>query len=111
MKVKLLDRKINEIEADFEVILVVDKNLNHEFIKDADKLALFNYKGEGNLLLAESGRLYVGVKALEYDRVRTALASAYNTLKGYAIKNCLLQMRLRPQKRDGDGRGRAFGQL
>ena len=33
MKVKLLDRKINEIEADFEVILVVDKNLNHEFIK------------------------------------------------------------------------------
>ena len=40
MKVKLLDRKINEIEADFEVILVVDKNLNHEFIKDADKFAL-----------------------------------------------------------------------
>ncbi len=87
MKVKLLDRKINEIEADFEVILVVDKNLNHEFIKDADKFALFNYKGEGNLLLAESRRLYIGVKALEYDRVRTALASAYNTLKGYAIKN------------------------
>ena len=29
MKVKLLDRKINEIEADFEVILVVDKNLNN----------------------------------------------------------------------------------
>ena len=63
MKVKLIDRKINEIEADFEVILVVDKNLNHEFIKDTDKFALFNYKGEGNLLLAESGRLYVGVKA------------------------------------------------
>ena len=52
MKIEIVDKKIDEISADFEVILVVDKNLNHEFIKDADKFALFNYKGEGNLLLA-----------------------------------------------------------
>ena len=87
MKIEIVDKKIDEISADFEVILVVDKNLNHEFIKDADKFALFNYKGEGNLLLAESGRLYVGIKELSFDRLRAALASAYNALKGYAIKN------------------------
>ncbi|CZE51546.1 leucyl aminopeptidase [Campylobacter geochelonis] len=87
MKLTLVDKPIDEISADFEVILVVDKNLEHKFIKDSDKFELLNYKGDTNLLLLESKRLYIGFKKLESDQIRKALASAYNTLKVYNITN------------------------
>ena len=87
MQIKLINEKIDEIKADFEVILVVNKNLDHEFIKDKDKFEFFGYDGSANLLLSESRRLYIGIKELEFDKVRTAFANAYNTLKSYKISN------------------------
>lgn len=87
MKISIIQKPLTEISADFEVILVVDKNLEHKFIKDSDIFEISNYKGEGNLLLIERKRLYIGVKALEFDKIRLALATAYKTLKDLKISN------------------------
>ena len=62
MQIKLINEKIDEIKADFEVILVVNKNLDHEFIKDKDKFEFFGYDGSANLLLSESRRLFIYIK-------------------------------------------------
>lgn len=85
--IKLSNEKIDSIKADFEVIFVVGKDLNHKFIKDASEFEFFGYKGEGNLLLSGSKRLYIGIKSLDYERIRVGISTAYNLLKDYSIDN------------------------
>ncbi|MDA3054077.1 MULTISPECIES: leucyl aminopeptidase [unclassified Campylobacter] len=87
MKVTLLNQNFDAINADFELIFIVGGDTAHRFVKDGDKFDFFDYKGEGNLLLSEQKRLYIGIKALEYDRVRVGVAQAYNTLKNLKISN------------------------
>ncbi|NLY04055.1 MAG: leucyl aminopeptidase [Campylobacter sp.] len=85
MNFKIIDQNLDKIEADFEVIFIVDKKLDHKFVKD--EFEFYNYDGTGVLTLLEKRRVYVGVKALEYDKIRTALNTAYNTLKSYNISS------------------------
>ena len=87
MRIEISNKPIQEILADFEVILVVDKNLNHKFIKDKETLEFLNFKGDGTCLLSKEKRLYVGIKALKFDEIRIALANAYKALKDIKISN------------------------
>jgi len=87
MKFELVNSDISEISADFEAIFVVDKNLDHPFIKDAEKFDFYGFKGDGVLVLPESRRIYVGIKALEFDAVRLGAAKIYNSLKNYKVKS------------------------
>lgn len=87
MQIEISNKPIQEILADFEVILVVDKNLNHKFIKDKETLEFLNFKGDGTCLLSKEKRLYVGIKALKFDEIRIALANAYKALKDLKISN------------------------
>ncbi|MSN96738.1 leucyl aminopeptidase [Campylobacter sp. FMV-PI01] len=87
MKVELFDKKIDDISADFEAILIVNKDLDHKFIKDKDKFDVLNYKGDGILVLPESKRIYVGIKEIEYDKLRLAMSKIYHALKNYNIKS------------------------
>jgi len=87
MKVTFTNKTMGEIDAQFEVIFVVDKNLEHEFIADAETMARFEYKGEGNLLLLESRRLYVGIGKLSLEALRIGICKAYNALKGLNVAN------------------------
>lgn len=90
IKLELINKNIAEISADFEAILIVDKNLNHKFIKDKDKFEFLNYKGDGVLILPESKRIYIPIKDLEYDKIRIAMSSIYNSLKNYNITSVKL---------------------
>ena len=87
MRIEISNKPIQEILADFEVILVVDKNLNHKFIKDKETLEFLNFKREGTCLLSKEKRLYIGIKALKFDEIRIALANAYKALKDLKISN------------------------
>ncbi|NLK66774.1 MAG: leucyl aminopeptidase [Campylobacteraceae bacterium] len=90
MKLESIEKNITEISADFEAILVVDKNLNHKFIKDSEKFELLNYKGDTVLVLPESKRVYIPIKELEYDKLRVAMSGIYNSLKNYNIQSVKL---------------------
>ena len=65
MKIEFLNKPLAEISADFEAILVVNKDLNHKFVKDKDKFEFFNYKGDKVLVLPEKKRIYIGIKELD----------------------------------------------
>ncbi|CAD7286579.1 leucyl aminopeptidase [Campylobacter suis] len=90
MKFSIVDKKIDDIKADLELIFVVDKNLKHKFIKDEKTFKFTNYKGDGVLLLSESKRVYVPLSKLGYDELRIASAKAYNAIKALNIKSIKL---------------------
>ncbi len=88
MKFEVVDKKLSDITADVEIIFVIDKNLDHKWVKDKELLQELEFKGdvEEVCLLAEKKRLYVGAK-LDHDEIRIAAAKAIKALKGKAYKS------------------------
>ena len=90
MQFQIVNKKLDEIKVDLELIFVVDKNLKHKFIKDEKAFKFANYKGESVLLLLESSRIYVPLNKLDYDELRIAAAKAYNAVKSLNVKSLKL---------------------
>ncbi|SMC09445.1 leucyl aminopeptidase [Nitratiruptor tergarcus] len=87
MKIKIEDIKLQEIKADIEIIFIIDKNLDHKWVKDKEELKKLGFKGEVEevAFLPEKGRLYVGAK-LDHDEIRIAASKAVKALKGKEFK-------------------------
>lgn len=82
----MIDLKlISKIDADYEVILVVNENLDDDLIKD--KEILKNIKFEDHLNLFDKKRLYIKVKNISLESLRLALFKAVKILKSQNIKN------------------------
>lgn len=73
---------IEEIVADVEIILVIDKNFDHPFVQEKTALQKAGFKGlqDETQLFSDKDRLYVGVETLSCATVRTAIATAMRTL-------------------------------
>jgi leucyl aminopeptidase len=85
MKIEFVNKNLSYIKSDVEVILVIDENLEHKFVKDKKILEELNYKGsdESVKFLSESKRVYVGVSSLaNIDDIRIATSKAIKTIKG-----------------------------
>ncbi len=85
MKIHFLDQKLNEIEADLEIVFIVDKNLDHRWIKKQKPLLeRLGFKGEAEetILLPESSRLITAVEAIDREHIRLAAAAAIKAVKG-----------------------------
>ncbi len=87
MKIEIVDKKLHEIQADIEIIFIIDKNLNHKWVKDKEELKKLGFMGdvEEVAFLPHQGRIYVGAK-LDHDEIRIATAKALKTLKGKKFK-------------------------
>ncbi|OCR86885.1 aminopeptidase A, partial [Campylobacter fetus subsp. testudinum] len=86
MKFTIVEKSLDDIKADYEIIFVVNKDLNHKFIKDGNEFDFFKFKGENVLNLTSLRRIYVGIKDLEPNSVRLGVANAYNALKDLNLK-------------------------
>jgi len=88
MKIEISNQKIDKITADIKVIFVIDKNLNHHFIKDNNQLDFLGYKGnsEETALLVDKKVLYVGCESLDADEIRLASSIVIKTLKKTDVK-------------------------
>ncbi len=80
---EIVEKKLDEIEADIEIILVIDKKLDHKWVYDKETLLALGFKGkeEEVCFLPEKRRIYVGAK-LHHDAIRIAAAKAIKTLRG-----------------------------
>jgi leucyl aminopeptidase len=87
-KIDILDKKLKDIEADIEIIFVIDKNLEHKWVKDKEILENLGFKGEVEevCFLPEKKRVYVGAKLL-HDEIRIAAAKAIKALKGKKVSS------------------------
>ncbi len=99
MKFSVVTDKVETIKADCEIVIVVDGNLDHPWVKDKTDLETLNFKGtlEEVAFLPHQHRVYTGVDSLDRDEVRLAIAQAlksiqktkYKTLKVASyIKDC-----------------------
>ncbi len=82
MNFELTISPIADIKADIELIIVVDKNFKHKFVKDKKLLKRAGFKAgqDETLLLIEKNRLYVGIDSINSRNIRVAVATAVREL-------------------------------
>ncbi len=92
MNIQISNKKLKDIKADLELIFVVDKKLDHKWLKDKDLLSKMNFQGnpEEHLLLIEKNRLYFGISSLEHSDLRIACARVMRLLSDKNIKSLKL---------------------
>ncbi len=99
MEFQVVDKKLADIQADIEIIFVIDKNLDHDWVKDKEELELLGFEGKSEevAFLLEKRRIYVGADSLDHDEIRIAAAKAIKALQnkkfqsakvGVYIQNC-----------------------
>ncbi len=83
MKFSVVTDKIETIKADCEIVIVVDGNLDHPWVKDKTDLETLDFKGtlEEVAFLPHQHRVYTGVDSLDRDEVRLAIAQALSSIK------------------------------
>ena len=81
--------KTKDIEADLEVIFVINNNLKHRFVQDKKLLKKSGFSGgqDETCLIVGKNRLYIGASSLDSSALRTAAASALKTLLGKKYKS------------------------
>jgi len=82
MNFEITSNPINDIEADIELIIVVNKEFKHRFVQDKKLLKKAGYSAtqDENYLLIDKNRLYLGIDKISSLNVRTAVALAIKSL-------------------------------
>lgn len=83
MKIEIIDKKIDQIKADCEVVFVIKGNLKHKWVKDKKDLDFFKFKGESEQVafLPHLKKLYLGIESLGHDDLRSACAQAIKAVR------------------------------
>lgn len=95
MNFELVDKKLSSINADCEIIFVVNKNLDHKFVKDSSYFKRVNYEGAEDSICSviSEGRVYVGIADIQNtDNIRVASAKAISALSGYSFESIKVGM-------------------
>lgn len=89
MNFELTIAKTTELEADLEIIFVIDNDLKHRFVHDKKLLKKAGFQGgqDETCLILGKDRLYVGADSLKSADIRTAAANAMKALIGKKYKN------------------------
>jgi len=105
MNFELTQLPVSDIEAQLEVVLVIDNDLKHTFVQDKKLLKKAGFSGEQDetCLFIGENRLYVGASSLNSGDLRTACANAIKALNGttytslkvatYTNKGCTYSLR------------------
>jgi len=89
VKFLVSEKKVDDIEADCEFIIVVDEKKEHKWIKDREDLETLSFKGKSEevVFLPHQHRVYVGADSLDRDEIRIALSCAINVVKKTKYKS------------------------
>ncbi len=89
MQIEIQNKTVAEVEADIEIVCVIEKETSHPWVEEERSLLeLAGFKGEQDeiCLLAEKRRLYVGAESLHHDDIRSAFAAAIRRLRSTDAK-------------------------
>ncbi len=93
MQIEFVTKKLKDIKADLELIVVVDKNFDHDLVKEHKttlKDAGFSAEQDEAILLPESRKLFVGSESLRAKDIRPAVAGALRSVLGKKYKTVKL---------------------
>ena len=82
MNFTVTEQKTDAIQADCEIVIVIDKQLDHKWVKDKTDLETLNFKGtlDEVAFLPHQHRVYTGVDSLDRDEVRIAVSNALGAI-------------------------------
>ena len=86
MKIEFVEKNLNAIKADFELIFIEAKN-QKQLNNYKDFFKLMNYKGDGVCLDSANKRIFVELKGLDYEDIRLAFFTAIKSLEKLNIKS------------------------
>ncbi|NPA51042.1 MAG: leucyl aminopeptidase [Epsilonproteobacteria bacterium] len=112
MQIEFIEKKIDDINADIEIIVVVDKNFDHRFVKKyKEVLKSLDFKGEQDevVLLADSKKLFVGSNSLNSNDIRSAIASAVRKILDKKYKSLKIALYSKFEKCTATIRAQAEG--
>jgi len=83
VKFEIIEKKVEEIHADCEFIIVIDGDLDHKWVQDKEDLETLSFEGktEEVAFLPHQHRVYVGADSFDRDEIRLAVSYAINTIK------------------------------
>ena len=92
MQIQLKNQKLHEATSDAKIVFVINKDLNHAWIKDKETLEFLGFKGESEetLFVSESKTLYVGCDSLDADEIRLAASKALEALKKTNVRTAAI---------------------
>jgi len=90
MKIEFVEKELKDIKADLELIVIINKDLEHSFTKEYKEVledAGFSGAQDETILLPESKKLFVGAESLKSKDIRPAVASALRSILGKKYKS------------------------
>ena len=87
--IDITKKTFEETPADAKIVFVINKELNHRWIKDKEALELVGFKGESEeaIFMPSSKIIYVGCDSLDADEIRLAASKALETIKKSNIRS------------------------
>jgi leucyl aminopeptidase len=100
MNFELTISPINEIDAQIELIVIVNKNFKHDFVQDKKLLKKSGFKAgqDETCLLITKDRLYVGVDKINDENLRIAMAKAIQALSSTKYKSLKVSSYMKNKK-------------
>lgn len=94
MQIKIIDKKFNQIKADWELIIIKDGNLKHGFVKDTKLLKELGFKGKSEeaIELNEKKKIYIGVKDFSNFELKLAGAALARMLKARQARSAKIAL-------------------
>ena len=93
MKFNLTEERVSDIEADLEIIIVINGDLNHKSIRDKKYLKRAGFKGkhEESLLIVSKRRFYIGSDSIKSTDIRAVMGVAMRSLQGSSFKSAKIR--------------------
>ncbi len=90
MKVNLIEKNIEKVKSDIEIIILneIKDNINKEILENIS----FEAKDESVVLLPELKKIYVGCEADDYDSVAIAIATAIKEFNKTKFKSAKIDL-------------------
>jgi leucyl aminopeptidase len=87
--IEISKKRLDEVDSECEIVLVLDKNLDHKWVRDKEELQKLGFEGEEKqtALISSTNRVYVGVGEFDREKIRIAISNGLKTLSNTTYKS------------------------
>ena len=96
MKIRLVNKTLDNIHTDVEIVFVQEYHFDHRFVSDKALLNSLNFKAHTDeaIYVPLRKKLYVGISDLNQEELRLAAYKAIKTLRKYSYKSAKVALYL-----------------
>jgi leucyl aminopeptidase len=83
MRIIFQNKKLSEIKSDCEIILIINKNFKHKWVKDLEFLKQERFKAKKDEVLCANHekRVYYAIDSINHENIRIATSNLFKTVE------------------------------